>query len=65
MNFLSYFWHRLAEGFAVAAPAKTSEPADPAFAQDEAGADEARRTSIHDVTHEQLGLAHWSCHALF
>jgi hypothetical protein len=34
-------------------------------AADESGADERRRESIRDVTLEQLGIAHWSCHTHF
>jgi len=79
MSLLSHLRHRLADWFAEAVPPTSFErddrvlashaqaldaPSWGAQAQD-AQADEARRTSIHDVTLEQLGLAHWSCHALF
>lgn len=64
MSLLSHLWHRLVNWFAEAVPAIAPEPGylDPSL-EDEA--DEARRTSIHDVTLEQLGVAHWSCHAHF
>ena len=63
MSLLSHLWHRLADWFAEAVPAPASEPGgDPV---QDVEADEARRTSIRDVTLEQLGLAHWSCHTHF
>lgn len=64
VSLLSNLWHRLTDWFVETVPPAEPEPVGPASAQD-AEADEARRTSIHDVTHEQLGLAHWTCHALF
>ncbi len=32
--------------------------------QERADEDENTRRSIHDVTLEQLGISHWSCHTL-
>ena len=50
----SRFTPALAGGpFAICQPA--SDP----------GTEEAQRKSIHDVTLEQLGIAHWSFHTLF
>ena len=56
----------LAGWFERAVPAEPGQPRWPEWppAQDELGADERRR-SIRDVTLEQLGIAHWSCHMLF
>lgn len=63
MSLLSHLRHCLAGWFAEAVPASASEPGrDPV---QDVEADEARRTSIRDVTLEQLGLAHWSCHTHF
>lgn len=59
-SLLTALWQRLAAWFAQAVPA---EPV-PA-ARDDQHASEARRKSIHDVTLEQLGIAHWSCHTHF
>jgi hypothetical protein len=56
MGSLAFLWRWLSSWFAKAVPAQTG--CDPA-------ADEALRQSIHDVTHEQLGIAHWSCHTHF
>lgn len=56
----------LAGWFARAVPADPAEPRwqeRPPAAADLA-ADE-RRQSIRDVTLEQLGIAHWSCHTHF
>ncbi len=64
MSLLSHLRRRLADWFAEAVPVVASEPGDRDPVQD-AEADEARRTSIRDVTLEQLGLAHWSCHTHF
>ncbi|HEV7257593.1 MAG TPA: hypothetical protein VGN82_07405 [Bosea sp. (in: a-proteobacteria)] len=64
MSLLSHLWHRLVEWFAKAVLAGAPEPDHrPALLDEED--DEARRTSIHDVTLEQLGVAHWSSHAHF
>ena len=54
MQLLSTFWNGLASWFAQAVPA-TFDPLDAAAADDQ-------RRSVHDVTIEQLGIAHWSCH---
>ena len=64
MSVLSHLWNRLAGWLAEAALPAMSEPGhrDPVW---DTQADEARRTSIRDVTLEQLGLAHWSCHTHF
>lgn len=64
MNLLSHLWQCLADWFAEATLAAASGSGDLDPTQD-AQADEARRTSIHEVTREQLGLAHWSCHTHF
>jgi hypothetical protein len=66
LNLATALWQRLADWFAQAVPA---EPvlalfdADSGFGDREL--DEARRKSIQDVTLEQLGIAHWSCHTHF
>ena len=57
MQLLSTFWDGLASWFAQAVPA-TFDPLDAATADDQ-------RRSVHDVTIEQLGIAHWSCHTHF
>jgi hypothetical protein len=57
MQLLSTLWTGLANWFAKAVPA-SFDPLDVATA------DEQRR-SVHDVTIEQLGIAHWSCHTHF
>jgi hypothetical protein len=64
VSLLAHLWHRLADWFAKAVPTLAPEPGyiDPSLYDEDA---EARRTSIHDVTLEQLGVAHWSCHAHF
>ncbi|MGO4738015.1 hypothetical protein AB4099_15815 [Bosea sp. 2KB_26] len=36
----------------------------PSSTQERADEDENTRRSIHDVTLEQLGISHWSCHTL-
>ncbi len=46
---------RIADWLLAASPAAGGQPQS----------DEARRKSIRDVTHEQLGIGHWSCHVLF
>jgi hypothetical protein len=57
MQLLSPLWNALAAWFARAVPA-SFDPLDATSADD-------RRRSIHDVTIEQLGIAHWSCHTHF
>lgn len=57
MRFLSAIWNGIAAWFAEAVPA-TFDPLDAATADDQ-------RRSVHDVTIEQLGIAHWSCHTHF
>ena len=47
-------WLGLAAGTPSATDANASQPAC-----------EADRKSVHDVTLEQLGIAHWTCHTLF
>lgn len=56
----------LAGWFERAVPAEPGQPRWPEWppAQHELAADERRR-SIRDVTLEQLGIAHWSCHTHF
>ncbi|KFC72857.1 hypothetical protein FG93_02040 [Bosea sp. LC85] len=36
----------------------------PSSSRERADDDEHTRRSIHDVTLEQLGISHWSCHTL-
>jgi len=36
----------------------------PSSTQERVDEDENTRRSIHDVTLEQLGISHWSCHTL-
>ncbi len=50
--------------FERAAPAEPSEPRWQERSLAELGAEERRR-SICEVTLEQLGIAHWSCHTHF
>ena len=57
MQFLSALWNGIAAWFAQAVPL-TFDPLDAAAADDQ-------RRSVHDVTIEQLGIAHWSCHTHF
>lgn len=57
MQVLSSLWNAVAAWFNRAVPA-TFDPLDAARSDD-------RRRSIHDVTIEQLGIAHWSCHTHF
>lgn len=57
MQLLSTLWNGIANWFARAVPA-TFDPLDAATADDQ-------RRSVHDVTIEQLGIAHWSCHTHF
>ncbi|WP_187639980.1 hypothetical protein [Bosea sp. F3-2] len=57
MQILSSLWNATTAWFNRAVPA-AFDPLDAAGADD-------RRRSIHDVTMEQLGIAHWSCHTHF
>lgn len=57
MQVLSSLWKAVAAWFNRAVPA-AFDPLDAARSDD-------RRRSIHDVTIEQLGIAHWSCHTHF
>ena len=57
MQLLSALWNGLANWFAQAVHS-TFDPLDAATADDQ-------RRSVHDVTIEQLGIAHWSCHTHF
>lgn len=50
--------------FERAVPTEGSEPRWPERSFGELGAEERRR-SIREVTLEQLGIAHWSCHTHF
>jgi len=54
----------LASWFVRAVPAKPDEPRWQERSLAELGAEERRR-SIRQVTLEQLGIAHWSCHTHF
>lgn len=47
-----------------AAPAAPVEPRWQERPLDERAVDERRR-SVREVTLEQLGITHWSCHTLF
>jgi hypothetical protein len=64
MSILVDFQRHLAEWFAQAVPA-APVPARAHGAAAKPGADDTQRKSIHDVTLEQLGIAHWSCHTHF
>uniref|UniRef100_A0A9E8CRY1 Uncharacterized protein n=1 Tax=Bosea sp. NBC_00436 TaxID=2969620 RepID=A0A9E8CRY1_9HYPH len=57
MQLLSTLWNGLANWFSQAVPASFG-PLDAATTDDQ-------RRSVHDVTIEQLGIAHWSCHTHF
>ncbi len=50
--------------FERAVPAEAGEPRWQERSFAELGAEERRR-SIREVTLEQLGIAHWSCHTHF
>lgn len=50
--------------FERAVPVEASEPRWHERSLAELGAEERRR-SIREVTLEQLGIAHWSCHTHF
>lgn len=54
----------VASWFERAAPAGRGEPRWQERSIAELGAEERRR-SIREVTLEQLGIAHWSCHTHF
>jgi hypothetical protein len=56
----------LASWFERAFPAELGQPPRAAWpAENDEAIREARRRSIHDVTREQLGISHWSCHTHF
>ncbi|WP_293802347.1 hypothetical protein [uncultured Bosea sp.] len=57
MQLISTLLNGLVAWFAQAVPAAFDT-------LDAATADDQRR-SVHDVTIEQLGIAHWSCHTHF
>ncbi|HEV7325696.1 MAG TPA: hypothetical protein VGN91_11545 [Bosea sp. (in: a-proteobacteria)] len=50
--------------FGRAVPAELAEPRRQERSFAELGSEERRR-SIREVTLEQLGIAHWSCHTHF
>jgi hypothetical protein len=54
----------LAAWFERAVPAELGEPRWQERSFADLGAEERRR-SIREVTLEQLGIAHWSCHTHF
>jgi hypothetical protein len=57
MRFLSSLWNAVAAWFNQAVPA-SFDPLDTTSAED-------GRRSVQDVTIEQLGITHWSCHTHF
>ena len=57
MSLPTTIWRAIAAWFDRAIPA-SFDPRDAVSADN-------RRRSIHDVTIEQLGIAHWSCHTHF
>ena len=57
MQLLSALWNGIANWFAQAVPAS--------FGPLNAATTDDQRRSVHDVTIEQLGIAHWSCHTHF
>lgn len=57
MSLLSALRRLLAAWFARAVPVQSGRPA-PVLVP-------ARRRTIHDVVHEQRGVAHWSSHTHF
>ena len=61
-SFLGVFRAHLADWFEHAFPAELGRRPEKGQPEDD---DEARRRSIHEVTLEQLGLTHWSCHSHF
>lgn len=63
-SFLGVFRAHLADWFERAFPAELGQRPNEMQADDDE-ADEARRRSTHQVTLEQLGLTHWSCHSHF
>jgi hypothetical protein len=64
-SFLAVFRTHLSAWFERASPAELGQRPDDARVNDDEDAREARRRSIHEVTIEQLGLTHWSCHTHF
>lgn len=64
-SFLGVFRAHLADWFERAFPAQLGQWPEEARADNEDEAGEAHRRSVHEVTIEQLGLAHWSCHSHF
>lgn len=63
-SFVGVFRAHLAGWFERAFPAELGQRPDEARVNDDE-LREARRQSIHDVTLEQLGISHWSCHSQF
>lgn len=64
-SFLGVFRAHLADWFERAFPAELGQRPGETQAEVDEEAGEARRRSIHEVTLEQLGLTHWSCHSHF
>ncbi|RDJ20178.1 hypothetical protein DWF00_27980 [Bosea caraganae] len=64
-GFLAVFRAHLGDWFERAFPAELGQRPGEARASDDDEAGDARRQSIHDVTLEQLGISHWSCHTHF
>lgn len=64
-SFLGVFRAHLADWSERAFPAELRQWPEEARANNEDGVGEARRRSVHEVTLEQLGLTHWSCHSHF
>lgn len=64
-SFLGVFRAHLGDWFERAFPAELGQRPEDVRAEDEDEADEARRRSTRQVTLEQLGLTHWSCHSHF
>ncbi|WP_332680572.1 hypothetical protein [Bosea sp. (in: a-proteobacteria)] len=66
MTLLETLRRLMADWFSKAVPAVPGEPRwhEQPFAESCAEA-ETLRSSIRQVTLEQLGITHWSCHTLF
>lgn len=64
MIILEHLRAAFAAWFERAVPAEAGEPRWQERSSTELGAEERRR-SIREVTLEQLGIAHWSCHTHF